>query len=175
VEVRHLKTLGPLPVLWDRWYLADPRAPRLLLGDLLAAAAPETELMLDLKGRSRRLPEAVADALARRPEPRARVTVCARHAPLLDPLRGMEGVRLVRSVGSARQLARLERTAFDRSEGISIHRDLLDADVVARLRRRTDLLMTWPVATAGEAQRLGVWGVHGLITERYDELGAAAA
>ena len=40
LEVRHLKTLGPLPVLWDRWYLASPRTPRLELAGLLAAAGP---------------------------------------------------------------------------------------------------------------------------------------
>ena len=28
LEVRHLKTAGPLPFLWDRWELASARAPR---------------------------------------------------------------------------------------------------------------------------------------------------
>src|ERR1043165_2169704 len=60
LEVRHLKTLGPLPILWDRWYLASPRTPRLQLGELLAGAGPETALMLDLKGRDARLAELVA-------------------------------------------------------------------------------------------------------------------
>ena len=50
VEVRHLKTLGPLPLLWDRWRLAPGWRPRLELPALLEAAAPGTELMLDLKG-----------------------------------------------------------------------------------------------------------------------------
>ena len=27
LEVRHLKTLGPFPILWDRWELAPPWAP----------------------------------------------------------------------------------------------------------------------------------------------------
>ena len=63
IEVRHLKTLGPLPVLWDRWTLASPWAPRLRLDRLLASVRPGTELMLDLKGRDRRLPALVAAAL----------------------------------------------------------------------------------------------------------------
>ena len=41
LEVRHLKTLGPIPVLWDRWRLANPFAPRLQLDELLAAIGPE--------------------------------------------------------------------------------------------------------------------------------------
>ena len=28
LEVRHLKTAGPLPFLWDRWELAPASAPR---------------------------------------------------------------------------------------------------------------------------------------------------
>jgi hypothetical protein len=54
LEIRHLKTLGPLPILWDRWSLAPPWAPRLLLDRLLGAMAPGTHLMLDLKGRGAR-------------------------------------------------------------------------------------------------------------------------
>src|SRR6188508_3273249 len=60
LEVRHLKTLGPLGVLWDRWYLAPPGTPRLELHELLAAT--DTALMLDLKGGGR-LGRRVAAAL----------------------------------------------------------------------------------------------------------------
>ena len=63
IEVRHLKTLGPVPVLWDRWKLASPFGPRLVLAELLDAAGPQTELVLDLKGRERRLATAVLDML----------------------------------------------------------------------------------------------------------------
>src|SRR3954470_21371543 len=65
LEVRHLKTLGPLPVLWDRWYLASPRTPRLELQELLASAAPDTALMLDLKGRDPELSRRVGALLDR--------------------------------------------------------------------------------------------------------------
>jgi hypothetical protein len=40
LEVRHRKTVGPIPILWDRWELAPPWAPRMLLADLLSQAAP---------------------------------------------------------------------------------------------------------------------------------------
>ena len=42
LEVRHLKTAGPLPVLWDRWQLVAPWRPRLQLYELLAATSDET-------------------------------------------------------------------------------------------------------------------------------------
>jgi glycerophosphoryl diester phosphodiesterase len=170
LEVRHLKTLGPLPVLWDRWYLASPRTPRLELAGLLAAAGPGTPLMLDLKGRDPRLSARVARELARRPAGAA-VTVCSRSWRLLEPFRGEPGVRVVHSVGSRRQLRALRRRfAGRRLGGISIHRKLLDPATVADLRARAELVITWPVSTAEEARRLGAWGVDGVITERFEAL-----
>ena len=172
VEVRHLKTMGPVPLLWDRWRLAPGWTPRLRLEALLDAAAPSTELMLDLKGRDVRLSRRVADALAR--ARRARVTVCARNWALLEPLHEVPGIRLIHSVGSRRQLRALRRRfAGRRLAGISIHRDLLDRATVADLRRRSELVITWPVATVDEANALGAWGVDGVITERFDAIAAA--
>ena len=51
LEVRHLKTAGPLPFLWDRWELVSAAAPRLGLAELLVADRHDTTFMLDLKGR----------------------------------------------------------------------------------------------------------------------------
>lgn len=173
VEVRHLKTLGPLPILWDRWMLASPRTPRLLLDELLVEASPQTELMLDLKGRDPRLPRHLADALAAA-ERVSPVTVCSRNWRLLEPLRDLPLVRVVHSVGSRRQLRALRaRFADRRLAGISIHRELLSAPVVADLRRRAELVLSWPVETPDEAQRLSGWGVDGLISRDFERIAAA--
>jgi hypothetical protein len=160
LEVRHLKTLGPLAVLWDRWYLAPPGTRRLELHELLAAT--DTALMLDLKG-GRRLGRRVAAALGGRP-----VTICSRRWSALEPFAGLPHVRVVHSVGSRRQLRALRRRGC--VDGISIHRRLLDRATVADLRRRAGLIMSWPVASAEEAALLAGWGVDGVITERYEEL-----
>ena len=170
LEVRHLKTLGPLPVLWDRWYVALPRPPRLLLGDLLAAAAPDTVLMLDHKGPRVRLARRVAAELARHPGI-GEVVVCSRSWRLLEPFAADPRVRVVHSVGSHRQLRALRRRfAGRRLAGISIHRRLLDPLTVSELRERAELIVTWPVSTLEEARRLTAWGVHGVITEHYETL-----
>jgi hypothetical protein len=175
VEVRHLKTLGPLPVLWDRWYVVPGWRTRLELAELLAAVAPATELMLDLKGFDVRLARRLRSELGG-PARSLRITVCARNWRLLEPLRGLPGVRLVHSVGSRRQLRALRRRfAGRRLAGVSIHRDLLDPETVVDLRRRADLLMTWPVSTPDEARTLGGWGVDGVISERFEALVPALA
>jgi glycerophosphoryl diester phosphodiesterase len=170
LEVRHLKTIGPLPILWDRWYLAPRDTPRLELREVLDAVAPGTELMLDLKGIDPRLPRRLAAALAGHSGP---VTVCSRNWRFLRRIRG---ARIVHSVGSRRQLRALRRRFKQRRlEGVSIHRRLLDAATVADLRRRAEIVITWPVASADEARRLASWGVDGVITERFERLAGELA
>jgi glycerophosphoryl diester phosphodiesterase len=167
VEVRHLKTLGPIPVLWDRWRLEPSWGPRLLLDRLLDTAAPTTRLMLDLKGRDPRLALRVAAALRARPRPET--VCCSQNWALLAPIGDVAGVRLVHSVGNARQLAALHKLTTIRSlAGISIHKKLLDPHRVATLRRHADLIMAWPVADGDEAEWLAGWGVDGLITQQYE-------
>ncbi len=173
LEVRHLKTLGPLPVLWDRWYLASPRTPRLELTALLDHVDSETALLLDLKGSEPRLSLCVAAELARR-QPVSPVTVCARNWRLLEPFLDDPHVRAVHSVGSRRQLRALRRRfAGRRLEGVSIHQRLLNPRTVADLRARAEIIVSWPVATVEEARRLAAWGVDGVITERFEALAPA--
>jgi glycerophosphoryl diester phosphodiesterase len=165
IEVRHLKTLGPVPVLWDRWTLAPPWAPRLRLERLLASIRPGTGLMLDLKGRDPRLPALVAAALGEH-APGTPVTVCARHWPLLELLSETHDLHPVHSVGARRHLHALRRRYHGRRvRGVSIHQKLLDAPTVDDLHRRADLVMTWPVQTREQVRRLVGWGVPGLITD----------
>jgi glycerophosphoryl diester phosphodiesterase len=167
IEVRHLKTVGPVPILWDRWKLAPPWAPRLLLDRLLQAAAPSTLLMLDLKGRDPRLALRVAAAL--RDHPRQRTVCCSQNWALLDAMSAVGRVDLVHSVGSSRQLAALRKLAAARSvAGISIHKRLVSPEMLTQLRREVGVVMAWPVLGLEEAERLVAWGVDGLITKEFD-------
>lgn len=173
-EIRHLKTVGPLPLYWDRWELASPFRRRLLLPDLLAATGSETELMLDLKGRRPELAQLVR-ATIEPSLPERRFTICARSWDLLDAFDGL-AVRRVASVGSARQLALLlQRFGAARLDGVSIHERLLDEGVVAELRRVADLVLTWPVNAPGRARELLGIGVDGLISDRAEHIGPLVA
>ena len=164
LEVRHLKTMGPLPILWDRWQLVAPWRPRLQLPELLAATSESTELVLDLKGRSARLAPLVLAAIESYFY-RLRFTVCARRWNLLDAFAG-HPVRRMYSVGSARQLRRLlGRHAGERLDGVSIHERHLNPETVASLRAIAEVVMTWPVNRPERARDLLRLGVHGLITD----------
>lgn len=174
LEVRHLKTAGPLPLLWDRWRLESRRRPRLQLRELLAAAAPSTPLLLDLKGPRLRLATLALEEL--RPYLRThRLLVSARTWRLLEPFAGTP-VRRVHSVGSARQLVRLLRTrAGERLDGVSIHERLLDAGSAAALLALAEHVLTWPVNRPERARELLRLGVTGLISDRPDRIAAALA
>jgi glycerophosphoryl diester phosphodiesterase len=164
LEVRHLKSVGPIPLLWDRWKLANPFAPRLTLDELLEHAGEKTELMLDLKGRNPRISSRVIAVLRGRAT--GSVTICARHWPFLGAFADMPRVRVVYSVGSRRQLGQLLRRfgLGDTVPGVSVNQRLLDAQVVAELRSRSSLVMSWGVEDHARAQDLRGWGVNGIIS-----------
>jgi glycerophosphoryl diester phosphodiesterase len=169
LEVRHLKSAGPLPVLWDRWEIAPTWRDRLSLGSLLGATGEQTELMLDLKGPRRRLAELVVDTLRPYLDTR-RVTVCARWWRLLEPFADLP-VRCIHSVGTRRQLGRIVAHGGDRRlDGVAVHSRLLDEGVVAELRRVADVVMTWPVNTPERAGELLRLGVDGLISDAVDAI-----
>ena len=165
MEIRHLKTLGPLPLLWDRWELRSGTGPRLLLPDLLQAAAPTTTLMLDLKGRDHHLARSVAAACERELAGRE-VVICARHWPLLGAFADNPLVTPVHSVGNRRQLAAvLTRLDGHPRPAVSVHERLLTPDSVGLLKGHGAAIITWPINTADAVERMAVLGVDGLISD----------
>lgn len=166
LEVRHLKTLGPVPLLWDRWEVRSPWSPRLYLGSLLDAARG-THLLLDLKGRNRRLPAMIVDTV--RAHGVEQVSVCARWWPYLDAIVDVVGVDVIYSAGTLRQVERLRRHLHGRHvHGVSVHARALDSQTVGALRAMADLVATWPVNDPETAGRLLALGVNGLITDDLD-------
>ena len=166
LELRHLKTLGPVPVLWDRWFLAPGWGPRLRLTDLLAAARPETALLLDLKGFDPRLSAHLLAAMDEAAASR-HIIVCSRNWRLLSPFAGHPRIGAIRSVGSERQLQAVWAhlpAAGDAgvASAVSIHARLLTPAVVAALRARSTAVIPWAVADEAHARQLLAWGVVGI-------------
>ncbi len=165
LEVRHTKTAGPLPVLWDRWSLHRGWGPRFQLVDLLRAAPGDVLLHLDLKGWQNRLGPAVRAAMQEL-APGRPYLVSAQRWALLEPFHAEPTALVVHSIGSARRFARMERHARERPPmAIAIHRDLLSPERAERLRAATGLILAWPVNDTAEAARLAALGVRGFITD----------
>ncbi len=170
LEVRHLKSMGPVPLLWDKWLVVPAWKPRLSFAELLAAAPPGCELMLDLKGGRGHDPKEVLAAIER-DLPGREYTVCSQFWSLLAPFHGVPGVRVVHSIGSERMLqAVLPHLERHRSDAVSIHKKLLHPGSVAKLLERVSLIMTWPVNQEEELRRLQSWGVNGFIIDDVDLL-----
>jgi glycerophosphoryl diester phosphodiesterase len=175
LEVRHLKTIGPIPILWDRWFLANPFTPRVRLERVLRDSGADVHLMLDLKGARSAVGGAVRRALLAR-APGRPITVCSRNWRALARLGVMPGVRIVYSVGSKRQLRTLlARFGRGTLEGVSVHADLLTPAIVGQLRDRAATVMSWPIDSPERADVLAGWGVQGFITAHPDVLEARAA
>lgn len=166
LEVRHLKSAGPLPFLWDKWELASASAPRLVLSELLAANRHGATFMLDLKGRRASTGRAVVQSL-RDGGYRLPILVCSRHWPLVDAFAEVPFVRRVLSARNRGELARLRRRMSSSGpvHGVSVHRSLLNRAVVAELNQHVDVLMTWPVNDLDSLDQMLDLGVTGIISD----------
>ena len=168
LEARHLKSAGPLPFLWDRWELVPASAPRLGLRELLAADDHGSTFMLDVKGPRTTGARAVAKLLHHEGHHRP-VLVCGRNWAGVDHLATLPFVRPVLSARNRAELARLRSrlrgTAARPPYGVSVHRSLLDRDVVAELHDSVALVMTWPVNDLPSLDALLDAGVTGIISD----------
>ncbi len=165
LEVRHTKTMGPVPLLWDRWKLAPAWSHRLTIEELLAASSAGTEFMFDLKGNNPHLPAQLVRAV-RETTPGRRFMVCSQSWDLLEPFRDHPEVRVAHSVGSAEQLAKVwPRLTWHDHHVVSIHRKLLSSQTVGMLKERAEMVFTWPINTQETLRAVLAWGVDGIISD----------
>jgi glycerophosphoryl diester phosphodiesterase len=166
LEVRHLKTAGPLPFLWDSWELRSGSAPRLGLHELLEADEHGTLFMLDIKGPWTWAGRNVARMLHDRGHHRP-VLACGRWWPSIDAMAHLPYVLPVLSARNRLEWARLQRRLRTgrRPYGVSVHRGLLDRQRVAELLRHVELVMTWPVNDLTALEEVLEIGVNGVISD----------
>ena len=175
LEVGHDKTLGPIPLRWDRWSLALGGRRKLELRDVLERFPPDAKPMFDLKGTDASLPAALHDAIAEYFPNRA-YTVSSQNWTYLDEFLGSEGAHVIRSVGSPEMLAQM-RHDLDAwtGAGIGLDEELLSRAVIEELRERTPLIVTWTVNDLERAIDLVRQGVGGIITDRLEVIRAMRA
>lgn len=175
LEVRHLKTMRWLPLLYDRhpWRLAAGWTRRLVFDELLDAVVGDTGIMVDLKGDDDALPDAVLMAIRAMADSR-NVIVCSQNWRLIDRFVDVPEARAVHSIGRSDQLDAFLRTGQP-TGGISIHTSLLSAEVVTSLKQRAPLVVTWPINTTPELERVSSFGVDGITTDSFAILEAVVS
>jgi glycerophosphoryl diester phosphodiesterase len=175
VEVGHDKTLGPIPVRWDRWSLGLGWRRRLGLRELLEELPDDVELFFDLKGGHPALPAAlrsmIDELIPARP-----YGVSSQNWSYLEPFLKVDRARVIRSIGSKEALQQM-RGDLDgwAGAGIGLHFQLLTPEVIAELRERTPLIVTWTINNLEQANRLVRQGVGGIITDRLELIRAMSA
>jgi glycerophosphoryl diester phosphodiesterase len=165
LELRHVKTMGPLPILWDRWELHPGWGHRFQLNDLLRDLPIEARLFLDLKGVDPRLPTQAIEYI-REHQPERQIILCGRTWAQLDLVEHHEDVSVFFSVGSDEELANVW-SRLDRMEqpAVSIHKRYLTEANVKRFKEKHVTIVTWPVNTFAEGKHLHGLGVDGFTTD----------
>ena len=167
LEVRHLKTMGPIPLLWDRWRLAPGWTPRLQFGEVLEAVGRDLRLMIDLKSKSFALSDALVTALARE-LPGAPYAITARNWPLLAPFAQIQEATLIPSAAYPSELTELLPLLGERYQTLSLHRGLVTAELMGELRGRGVATYVWPINTEEALSEVLSAGVSGINTDNLD-------
>lgn len=174
LELRHRNTMGPIPLLWDRWSLRPGWGPRLLLRDLLEATPQDAMLFLDLKGEELGLAPKIVQEV-RSVQPGRQVVVCGRNWPQLDPVVDEPDVTVVYSVGDEKEraavLSRLRQLA---APAISVHRELITPDFMTAIKEMDTTVISWDVNTPEQARVLHEMGVDGFTSDNLDMLARIA-
>lgn len=165
LEVRHQKSLGPLPWLWDRWELYPADLERMLLDHLLDALPAGQAVMLDLKGIGR-----VGPAALRHLEERAvehPLLVCARYWPSALAFADAPWARVLLSARGRTEIARLRRRlrTSPAPYGVSLHLSMLTPRLVDEIQSAGSLILSWPIDDAASLTRARALGIDGAITK----------
>ena len=166
LEVRHDKTAGPLPILWERWRISPAFGRRPVLDDVLDAAAGRGAVFIDCKGNDEGLAQAIAGAVERH-DAAAWVAWSGGWAHL-DRLRALlPQVPRFYTAGSLRRLAQMRpRLRHSEIDAVSIDSRFLTREIVAELKALgVATLATWAVADAAGAERVLGWGVDAVIAD----------
>ena len=174
VEVRHAKTVGPLPLLRERWRLSPGWGPRLDLDAVIEAAAPDVQLMVDLKSETLALSEGVAAAFDRRLSG-GTYAVTTREWWLLEPFEGRDGVCLIPSAAWPHELAELMPHLGDRFHALSMHITLVEPALMSELAGRGVSTFVWPVNTTADLERVLGAGAAGVNSDNLDLLAQVIA
>ena len=165
LEVRHAKSIGPIPIYWEKWYIESIGMRQPVLQDVLTSTPVSARLFLDLKGRQPQLGHRVV-SLIQRVQPDRDIIICGRAWRQLNRIADMENVHVFYSVGEESELAnvwsRLERSA---RPAISINHGLLTDETIARLQALNTTIIAWTVNDPDLAGTLFERGVDGFTSD----------
>ncbi len=174
IEVRHAQTMGPLPLLRERWRPSPGWGPRLELDAVIEAAGRDVRLMVDLKSNAPALSEAVAAAFERL-LPGAPYAVTTRDWWLLEPFEGRGHVTRIPSAAWPHEFAALASDLGERYHTLSLHSTLAQPALMRELTASGVAVYVWPVNTPEALERVLAAGAAGVNSDNLDLLAEVVA
>lgn len=168
LELRHKRTLGPIPILWEKWAIEPGWKPRYLLRDLLQDVPGHVMIFLDFKGEEQGLGPAVLEELHRYAPDRV-VATCGRNYPQLQVIDDAPNIITFYSVGEeeewpvAQELIRRSTTP-----ALSIAANLATQERIDWMTTLGGPVVCWDVQRPEEMERLRAMGVDGFTTDSRD-------
>jgi len=148
-------------------------APEIVLDSLLDATQDTpTRVLIDLKGRSRILPDTLVSVLNRR-DAFDRAALCGKDWASLDRARALD--HRIQVFFTLETTKHLESYLARRRDGtappsISCFHRLLTPATVDELKEADSTIFAWTVDSEPQARRLLAWGVDGITSNRLDML-----
>ncbi|MBA3275374.1 MAG: glycerophosphodiester phosphodiesterase, partial [Chloroflexia bacterium] len=170
LEIRHVKSIGPLPIYWERWYIDSIGGRHVRLDELIEGLPPDVRLFLDLKGLHPWLGRRVVNAI-REIQKDLEIVVCGRNWRHLDPVARLPNVHIFYSIGDEKQLANVwDRLGRQTNPAVSIHHRLLTEETVARFKNLGTTIIAWTVNDPAIARALFQLGVDGFTSDNREML-----
>lgn len=168
LELRHKQTLGPIPILWEKWAIEPGWKPRYLLRDLLRDVPDDVLIFLDFKGEEQGLGPAVLEEL-RQSAPDRVVATCGRNYPQLQSIDGAPNIITFYSVGEEKEWP-VAQDLIQRSAtpALSIAAELATQERIDWITSLGGPVVCWGVTNPEEMQRLRAMGVDGFTTDSRD-------
>lgn len=171
LELRHKQTLGPLPILWEKWSIAPGWKPRYTLRQLLEDVPPEVLPFLDFKGTEMELGPAVLAEL-QRSAPERIVAICGRNYPQLQTIADEPNILCFYSVGTEEEWpAAKELIAASDYPAASLDASLATPERMAWITSLGGIVVCWNVESEAQMQALRALGVDGFTTDSHNLLG----
>ncbi len=171
LEVRHDKTAGPLPFLWERWSLRPGWDKRLVLSEVIRAAIGQGKLYLDLKGVEKRLPAMVTSEL--KIIGLKDVAFSSPNWWYLDRLKPeFPDAVLFYTLSNLERLAEFRpRLAKREISAVAINSEIVTKDIIEELRSSgVQDITTWGIEDREAAQAVFASGVNGITSKNLDLL-----
>lgn len=171
-EARHERSLHPIPLWFEKWYLRlAPRRP-VGLTDVLAELGGDVRLFLDLKDGGVRAAQLLRAALDEAP-PGVRFAVSSQSWGTLRAVKNLAPeVELYYSIDVQAKLD-LFRSVVERDigpQGVSCRHTLLTRVLVEALHSHDLAVVAWTVDNLDRASELLSWGVDGITTHEVEAL-----